>query len=330
MINSVLLLMVMYIYGLAGFFYIFSWLFKKEIGSRLATWISIIGFVGNTTGIMIRWIESYQLGIGHAPFSNQYESLILFSWATVLIFFLVECKYKTRLMGAFSLPLAFLVMAYAILSPNISERIQPLLPTLTSNWLFAHVTTCFFAYAVFTVVFSINLMYILMLRRKDGASRFFDRIPNTNILDELAHQMLSFGFLLLLVGIITGVVWAKSAWGRYWGWDPKETWSLITCVSYLITLFVWYFVRRRGWEKFIGKLFGILFTVLMLGAVLYLFLLSPILLIIISAFYLIIFILMGKMGFDRRTISAVFSIIAFGALLYNYFGVNLLRGLHSF
>jgi len=330
MINSVILPLVVYVYGLAAFCYILSYLFKKEIGARLATWISIIGFAANTTGIIIRWIESYKLGIGHIPLSNQYEFLIFFSWATVLVFLLVERKYKSRLIGAFSMPLAFFAMAYASLSSNVSHQIQPLIPALKSSWLNAHVLTYLIAYAAFTIAFSINCMYLLRPRERGGSSSILVKFPSADILDELTHQLLVFGFPFLLLGIITGSVWANTAWGRFWGWDPKETWSLITCIFYLNTLFVWYFVRRRGWENIIRKLFGIIISILMVGVTIQVLLMQPILLIILFAFYLIIFFIMDKLGVDRRTISAVLSIIAFGALFYTYFGVNLLPGLHSF
>jgi cytochrome c-type biogenesis protein CcsB len=326
MINSVLLSIVVYVYGIAGFLYIFSYVFKRESSVRIAIWVSIFGFTVNTIGIMIRWIESYKLGIGHAPIYFQYEYLILFSWAAVLIFFLVESKYKSRLMGAFIMPMAFLAMAYASFSPNISDHIQPLIPSLKSNWLFAHVSTCLIAYATLSIAFSINVMYLLSPRERGNGKPFLHRIPKASILDELAHQLLAFGVIFLLAGVFTGAVWAKSAWGVYWSWDPKETWSLITCCLYLNTLFVRYFIRRRGWETIIRKLIGILITVLMLGALLF----APIPLIILFVFYLIIFFLMKKLGFHRQTISAVLSIIAFVALLFTWFGVNLLPGLHSF
>ena len=156
MINSVLLSIVVYVYGIAGILYIFSYVFKKESSVRIAIWVSIFGFTVNTIGIMIRWIESYKLGIGHAPIYFQYEYLILFSWAAVLIFFLVESKYKSRLMGAFIMPTSQHAMACSSFSQNISHHIQPLIPSLKSNWLFAHVATCLIAYPIVSVTDSLD------------------------------------------------------------------------------------------------------------------------------------------------------------------------------
>ena len=245
MTSSNVLSIVTFVYGLAAFLYLFSWIFKKSTPGKLATWTTILGLAGNTAGIIQRWIESYRLGFGHAPFSNLYESLIFFSWTITAIYLFVERKYENRTIGAFAAPLAFLALAYASLSPNISDRIQPLLPALKSNWLIAHVISCFIGYAAFAVAFGISLMYIFKQRETGGQSFLLERIPDLNILDEVNHQLVIFGFLFLSVGIITGAVWANSAWGRYWGWDPKETWSLITWFVYATLLHA---RTMRGWR----------------------------------------------------------------------------------
>jgi ABC-type transport system involved in cytochrome c biogenesis permease subunit len=82
-----------------------------------------------------------------------YESLVFFAWTIVVIYLVIERSYKNATIGAFATPLAFLAMAYASLSPNVSDRIQPLIPALKSNWLIAHVITCFFGYAAFAIAF---------------------------------------------------------------------------------------------------------------------------------------------------------------------------------
>jgi len=245
MTSSNILSIVTFVYGLAAFLYLFSWVFKKSAPGKLATWTTILGLAGNTAGIILRWMESYRLGIGHAPFSNLYESLIFFSWTITAIYLFVERKYENRTIGVFVAPLAFLALAYASLSPNISDRIQPLLPALKSNWLIAHVISCFIGYAAFAVAFGISLMYIFKQRETGSQSFLLERIPDLNILDEVNHQLVMFGFLFLSVGIITGAVWANSAWGRYWGWDPKETWSLITWFVYATLLHA---RTMRGWR----------------------------------------------------------------------------------
>ncbi|MBW2065210.1 MAG: c-type cytochrome biogenesis protein CcsB [Deltaproteobacteria bacterium] len=218
----------------------------KQAFGRLGTYIASLGLLGQTFAFILRWIESYDLGIGHAPFSNLYESLILFAWTIIFLYLLVEWRTKNRSMGVFVTPIAFLSMAYASYSPNISSRIQPLVPALKSNWLIAHVITCFFGYAAFALAFAFGLMYLLK-RRENPSSRslFLGLIPRPSVLDDLNYQMVVIGFLLLTLGIITGSVWAHSAWGSYWSWDPKETWSLITWLVYAAFL---HSRMVRGWR----------------------------------------------------------------------------------
>jgi cytochrome c-type biogenesis protein CcsB len=333
MTGSYVLSIVTFVYGMAGFLYICAWIFRKPAAGNLATWIAIVGFIGNTAGILMRWVESYQLGIGHAPFSNLYESLVFFAWVIALIYLIVERTVGNRIIGAFAMPIACLAIAYAALKPGITSDIQPLIPALKSNWLIAHVITCFIGYASFAIAFGVSGMYlikygrdeeqigwmgfvkplilfvmlalfsrvlfvrnwalaaivalpicfvfyavVLAVRRlpADFKSRLLDRFPENRVLDELGYQLIMLGFLFLSVGIITGAVWANSAWGRYWGWDPKETWSLITWFIYATLLHA---RMMRGWH---GKRIAFL------------------------------------------------SMLGFAAVLFTYFGVNLLPGLHSY
>jgi cytochrome c-type biogenesis protein CcsB len=276
MTSSIVLSVTTFIYGLAAFLYIFSWVFRKTLPGTLAARIAILGLAGNTLGIGLRWAESYQMGIGHAPLSNLYESLVFFSWAIILLYQFIERKYENLTIGAFAAPLAFLALAYASFSPSVESSIQPLVPALKSNWLITHVVACFIGYAAFAIAFGISVMYLLKQGDKKGTGSLRTHFPDLSVLDELTHQMVMFGFLFLSIGIITGAVWANSAWGRYWGWDPKETWSLITWFIYATLLHA---RMMRGWH-------------------------------------------------GRRI--ALLSIIGFAAVLFTYFGVNYLPGLHSY
>jgi len=277
MINSMVLSYITFVYFIAFMGYLLMMVMGREIFGRVATVVTLCGLLGHSFAIGLRWIESYRLGIGHAPMSNLYESLIFFAWTIILLYLLIEWRTRNRSIGAFATPLAFLAMAYASYSPNVIERIQPLVPALKSNWLIAHVITCFFGYAAFGLAFGLSLMYLLKRRREGGKESLFVRlIPGRSLLDELTYQMILIGFLLLTLGIITGSVWAHSAWGSYWSWDPKETWSLITWLVYAAVL---HSRLIRGWR---GKRIAIL------------------------------------------------AMIGFGCVLFTYFGVNYLAGLHSY
>ena len=160
-----------------------------------------------------------------------YEALVSLSWCTVLIILVMEQKFKTEIMGVFVFPLVSIAMAYASLSPNVRDEIEPLIPALQSNWLTYHVLTCFLGYAAFAVSFGASIAYLIKDREADVSSEN-SLLPEITVLDEVIYKGVGVGFLLLGIGIITGAVWANYAWGSYWSWDPKETWSLITWLIY--------------------------------------------------------------------------------------------------
>lgn len=259
--------------GITTFTYLFSsilyavvFIFKMPRLGKAATWFTALALLIQTLGIGLRWYESYELGIGHAPLTNMYESVVFFAWTIVALYLFVEWKFKIRVIGAFALPLAFLAMAYASMSTNISKSISPLVPALQSNWLIAHVVTCFIGYAAFALAAALGVMYLL---KKRSSNRNTEQhglpasLPSLKVIDSITHKMMIFGFIWLTVGIITGAVWANSAWGTYWSWDPKETWSLITWFIYAITLHARYTRgwggTRIAWLAIIG-FFAVLFT----------------------------------------------------------------------
>jgi len=276
-INTIILSWVTFIYFGSAIFYIFKMVTGKEFWGPLASIIAFIGLIAQTVGLILRWLESYKMGIGHAPLSNLYESLIFFSWTIVLLYLIIEWRIKSRNLGAFVIPFAFFSMAFASFSPNVNARIQPLIPALQSNWLISHVITCFFGYAALTIACGLGFMYLLKGLEKEKRPRaFFRLLPGREIVDELTYHSVVIGFIFLTLGIITGSVWAYSAWGSYWSWDPKETWSLITWLIYAAMLHSRFV---RGWR--------------------------------------------GKR-------MAIMSIIGFASVLFTYFGVNYLPGLHSY
>ena len=212
--------------------------------------VAYFGFLAQTGAIALRWKESYDMGVGHAPLSNLYESVVFFSWTIVLIFALLDFKYKYRVIGAFVMPFALLGMTWAQLGMN--SGIEPLVPALQSNWLLYHVITCFLGYAAFAVACGISIMYLIKASHDEGGqaageSSIMSMFPPIRVLDDLNYRAIMIGFPLLTLGIITGAAWANYAWGTYWSWDPKETWSLIVWFVYAAFLHARF---TRGW---VGK-----------------------------------------------------------------------------
>ena len=190
------------------------------------------GLLCQTAYIALRWIEA-----GRAPFSNMFESLVLFAWAIVAVYLALRVKLRVPVLGAATSLLALLALVYA---SSFESDIKPLMPALRSNWLTFHVFTCFLGYAAFAISFAAAIAYLIAARKSSKA-----RSETVEAFETTTAKTISFGFLFLSVGIIAGAVWANSAWGSYWQWDPKETRSLITWFIYAVFLHCRF---MRGWK----------------------------------------------------------------------------------
>ncbi|HVN71659.1 MAG TPA: cytochrome c biogenesis protein CcsA [Desulfomonilia bacterium] len=264
--NTTVLASVTFIYLASFLVFLMAEVSGKGTWARSGRMIVITGFIFQTAGIALRWFESHQAGIGHAPLSNFFESLVFFSWAVALLYLLYAWKDAKGLIGVFAMPVASLLMAYASFSPTIDTRIQPLIPALKSNWLIIHVVTCFLGYAAFFMASSFGIVFLMVKGSQE----------NRGSIGDMLEKSLKTGFILFTFGIVTGSVWAHYAWGRYWGWDPKETWALITWLIYAAAIHV----RIRD------------------GSV------------------------------SRRV--AFMTVFGLASVLFTYFGVNYLPGLHSY
>jgi len=233
MTNSLLFGISIFVYFFSMVLYVSYLAFRSESLGKVATLTLLAGVLIETAAISLRWLESYQMGIGRAPLTNLYESLVFFAWTIAIVYLLIERKFKIKTAGAFVTPFPFIIMAYASLTPN---EIQPLVPALQSNWLISHVVTCFIGYAAFAVSFGVSFLYLFKVKaenrpgKKQGA--FLGYLPSSDVLDEVGYKTIAIGFPLLTIGIVTGAFWANVAWGTYWSWDPKETWSLIVWLIY--------------------------------------------------------------------------------------------------
>jgi len=186
------------------------------------------GALAQTTYMVLRWIAA-----GRAPFSNMFESMVLFAWAIVVVYLALRIRREIPVLGAATALLAVLTLAYA---SSFETKIQPLMPALRSNWLTVHVFTCFLGYGGFAIAALSSIGYLVTPGSRPQIEAAFDTATAKTI---------SFGFLFLTAGIMTGAVWANSAWGTYWSWDPKETWSLITWLIYAVYLHCRF---MRGWR----------------------------------------------------------------------------------
>lgn len=265
MLSSEILSYITFAYGLSFLAFILYYLVKKDVLNTIGDVILIVAFISQGGAIIIRWIESYRMGWGHVPLTNFYESLIFFSFVLGLIYILFRFWGRLKFLGAFMTPPILLTLAYASLSPEIERGIKPLIPALQSNWLTVHVVTCFLSYAIFAFSFVISILYILQKDGGKGSDKKTGILPPKNTLDELTYRGILVGMPLLTIGIITGSAWAHYAWGSYWSWDPKETWSLITWIIYAAFLHMRLIKGWRGRKTAILSIVGfaaVLFTFL--------------------------------------------------------------------
>jgi cytochrome c-type biogenesis protein CcsB len=226
MVMAYTLCMVLYLIWLAS---------KHKLIGQLATTLACIGLVANTIAIVDRMIVS-----GHPPLSNGYEFLLTFVWGIMAIYLYIEFRYKLRFLGAFVTPVPFFLLMFIIMGMGPEERVaQAISPALKSQWLTFHVVTAMFAYGAFAISFGLGVMYLLKLRQENKSNStpypketIISKFPGLDMLDELSYKVVGFAFPLLTLCIITGAIWANYAWGTYWSWDPKETWSLITWIIY--------------------------------------------------------------------------------------------------
>ena len=217
-----------------------------------------------------RWVVA-----GYFPLSNLYESLLFLTWLLLTIYFYIETKTQSKLIGSVLIPVALLISGFAnlTLSPEM-QKASPLVPALQSNWLMMHVSMMLLSYGTLIIGSLLCILFLVISRSKDVDLKIIDdsSLPLYNIMldyyeakllspsneiselgklkllqsiDNWSYRIIGLGFPFLTIGIISGGVWANEAWGSYWSWDPKETWALITWL-----VFATYLHARitKGWE----------------------------------------------------------------------------------
>jgi cytochrome c-type biogenesis protein CcsB len=200
---------------------------KTSVFVKILAWHLFAGFLFHTFGLGLRWYIS-----GHSPMSNGYESMIFISWVTLLAGFIFSRKSAFALSATAVLASMTLMVAHlSFMDPEITN----LVPVLKSYWLTLHVSVITGSYGFLGLGAILGLITLILLALSNNENR--DRISNT--IDDLTvinYKSLTLGLYFLTIGTFLGAIWANESWGRYWGWDPKETWSLITIIIYSIVI----------------------------------------------------------------------------------------------
>ena len=246
-IESVLFSIVMAVYFVSTILYFVYIAVKKETISRIAVVVQILGLVLHTVALILRGI-----GAGRLPLSNQYEFATSFSWGICLVSLIFILKFMFPVLGAFASPVNLLIIGYAAMQ---SKEVHELMPALQSNWLGFHVFTAIIAYGSFGVSFVLGIIFLLRDRMTEQGGFLDQHIPNKEKLDIIAYRSVALGLLFLSLTIVTGAIWAENAWGSYWSWDPKETWSLVTWIIYAIYL---HLRIRNGWKGKTAAAFAVI------------------------------------------------------------------------
>lgn len=207
--------------------------------------------------ILVRYIQ-----VGHTPITSQHEAVFFFAWSATWAYLSFRWRYTVKNFGTF---VAILIFCLLLVSSFTSRELAPLVPALQSLWLPVHAGVSIVAYGFLALAFCGALMYLLQERelKSKRFGYFFSRFPSLDSLDQLNSHCISIGFAFLTLGIITGSIWARQAWGTYWQWDPKETWSLVTWFLYLVQIHQRLTVGWRGKRAAVMAIVGfasVLFT----------------------------------------------------------------------
>jgi len=207
--------------------YLLFLLVSSASRAPVAFWCTALGFVAHCLSILHRAIFS-----GFFPLATPFDVLSFFAWAVVGLFLIISYRDPSPIFGSMAAPLASVLMIFG--STFADQLKAPLLPIMKSWWLPVHVILAIAGNAVFALMAIGGLMYLLQERliKTKRIGRFHKLLPSLETLDTINRRGLPLGFFLLTLGIISGALWAGSAWGFYWSWDPKETWSLITWFAY--------------------------------------------------------------------------------------------------
>lgn len=222
------LTLVMYLIASAGFL-----LFIIKKNKKLGYWshkIVLSGFALNSIYLVLCY---YQLGA--VPALSFKASLSFFSWTIIAAYIIFQLKFKIMVLGSFVVPFSAFLM---IISSTIPISAITIRPIFKSFWLPLHVSTSFLGNGIFAIAFIAGVMYLIQEHqiKSKRLGAFHSRLPSLNILDSLNYYAITYGFLLLTIGMITGSIVAQDAHGSYWRWDPKEVWSLITWLCYAALL----------------------------------------------------------------------------------------------
>ena len=228
--NLYLFYIALFFYTISTTCYLFYLAVNKKLIEKSGHYFLTAGFLIHFLATLLRYFKA-----GYTPITNTYEALSFFSLCVAFFFLYIKRIYRMDMLGSIFLPVITIILVMAFAFPT---EIKPLPPMLNSWWLPIHAIFSFIGCSIFLVGFFVAFVY-LMVEKKIKKKQFSfasARFPSLETLDSINYCCISYGFIFLTIGIITGSLWASTTWGSYWSWDPKETWSLVTWIVYAILI----------------------------------------------------------------------------------------------
>lgn len=223
------------LYALSSVALVIAYVFKRPKLASLGLWLVAAGLLVHSAGIGVRWVR-----VGHGPYIGFYEAVSGLAFSSAVVYLVMGWRKRSlRIAGTVLMPLSFLALGAAMMAPMTDLAISG---TLASYWLSIHIGFAKLTYGSFIAAFALAVMYLTRSRRSDA-----NDIGEAKLLtyDDLTWKFVAAGFIFLGIMIAAGAIWANEAWGRYWAWDPIETWSLI---SWLCYAFVIHLRVTMGWR----------------------------------------------------------------------------------
>ena len=214
--------------------------FEKDALVRFGVWAAGAGLLLHAGALGVRWVR-----VGHGPMRGYYEMTSSLCFLAVFMFLLLVWRYpKTGAVGVVIMPVSLLLVAAAMMAPKGGLEITS---TLASYWLIIHVAFAKLATGTLVVSFGLAGVYLIRARSKPESHwhRGLDRLPSQEIVDHLSSRFVFAGFIFWGMMIASGAIWANESWGRYWSWDPIETWSLVVWLVYAVYL---HLRQTLGWR----------------------------------------------------------------------------------
>lgn len=239
---------IAYMFSCACYFgYLF---FQKTVLQRTAVGLMMAGFASHTLSLVACGIRE-----GNFPVNNLHETLSVTAWAITAVFLALSFRYKLKILGIYAAPLITLTMIAAYQMPKPAAQDPQL---FKSWWLASHIVSIFLGNAAFALACGLGILYLIQESAIKQKRRgfFFTRLPSLDLLDTTGYACIVVGFSMVTIGLITGVVYAKAIWGRFWSWDPKEVWSAITWLFYAALLHERLTVGWRGRRAAIMAIIG--------------------------------------------------------------------------